>query len=505
MYELSFAGFSQSFRTLLEVLRFLRGNAPIADLDPADISLAFFGHPVSVTRFNGRLTVRMPGTASSIFLSLIDEIDAAYFRPSFAVLEPWQIRREHWQLLYLAFDLARKPLYLFSSDQVAQAHEEAAKCGHRGLDLFELLQDESERRFGFRYAGPMLGNRQSNGRHEVHVAYALLAGKPIPRAVVDDYASWSEFDSDLQWAKPLVTVPELRGALSLAKLVPLVTVMRYSKQAITSCNAALLAMLMGLVPKEPTLVEVDDLLYAKGILEAHPLPAAYLKPVDVGLPTCQFAEVLRRTLADSLRDNWLAELEAARRAGSISARSFELGGQLAILDHGRHTHTFANEFAKAVRTADMSYLLRILDRPDDANRASKQAVREMFGIKLIGVPAAARRRGIFELDGMDAAQQAEWESLSVSQREARRVAREVSRAREAAEMSRIRMDDGAVLTGAEWVDRTIAEGFSQIVSVRQGASVRYALADPIRHLQVSLRANDGTLAYARVSLERRAS
>jgi hypothetical protein len=505
MYELSFAGFSQSFRTLLEVLSFFRGNALTAGLDAADISLAFFGHPVSVTRFNGRLTVRRPGTAPSIFLSLIDEIDAAYFRPSFAALEPWQIRREHWQLLYLAFELAREPLFLFSSDQVTQANEEAAQSGRRGLDLFELLQDESERRFGFRYAGPMLDNRQSNGRHEVHVAYALLAGKPVPQAVVDDYASLSEFDSDLQWAKPLLKVPELRGALSLAKLVPLVTVMRHSKQAITSCNGALLAMLMGLVPKEPTLVEVDDLLYAKGILKAHPLPEAYLKPVDVGLPTCQFAEVLRRTLADSHRDNWLAKLEAARRVGSISARSFELGGQLAILDHGRHTHTFANEFAKAVRTADMSYLLRILDRPDDANRASKQAVREVFGIKLIGVRAAARRRGIFELAGMDAAQQAEWESLSVSQREARRVAPEVSRAREAAEMSRIRMDDGAVLTGAEWVDRTIAEGFSQIVSVRQGASVRYALADPIRHLQVSLRANDGTLAYARVSLERRAS
>jgi hypothetical protein len=29
----------------------------------------------------------------------------------------------------------------------------------------------------------MLDNRQSNGRHEVHVAYALAAGKPVPQAV----------------------------------------------------------------------------------------------------------------------------------------------------------------------------------------------------------------------------------------------------------------------------------------------------------------------------------
>jgi hypothetical protein len=505
MYQLSFSGFAQSFRTILEVLRFLRDDTCVAAVDAAEIALTFFSHPVSVTRFNGKLTVRRPGTATTLFLSLIDEIDAAYFRPSFAALEPWQIRREHWQLLYLAFDLAREPLYLFSSDQMAQANEEAAKSGRRGLDLFELLQDESQRRFGFRYAGPILDNRQSNGRHEVHVAYALAAGKPVPQAVIDDYASLSKFESDLQWAKPLLAVPELRGALPLTKLVPLATVMRHSKQAITSDNAALLAMVMGLAPKEPTTVEVDDLLYAKGILEAHSLPEAYLKPVDVGSPTCQFAEVLRRTLADRSRDNRLAELEKARKSGSISARRFQLDSQLAILDHGRHTHTFANEFAKAVQTANMSYLLSILDRPDDANRATKQAVREVFGIKLIGVRAAARRRGIFDLAGMDAVQQAEWEALSVSQREARRVAREVARTREAAEMSRIRTRDGAVVTGAQWVDRTIAEGFSEIVSVRQGTSVRYALADPVRHLQVSLRANDGTLAYARVALEQRAS
>lgn len=154
MYELSFAGFSQSFRTMLEVLNFFDNNALSASLDPADVSLTIFGHPVSVTRFNGRLTVRTPGTVSSIFLSLIDEIDGAYFRPAFAAPQPWRIHREHWQLLYLAFDLARKPLYLFSSDQVAQANEEASRSGHRGLDLFELLQQETERRFGFRYAGP---------------------------------------------------------------------------------------------------------------------------------------------------------------------------------------------------------------------------------------------------------------------------------------------------------------------------------------------------------------
>jgi hypothetical protein len=153
----------------------------------------------------------------------------------------------------------------------------------------------------------------------------------------------------------------------------------------------------------------------------------------------------------------------------------------------------------------MSFLLGMLDRPDDANRATKFAVGEVFGIKLIGVHAPARRRAIFELAGTDSAQQAKWESLSVSQRGVRRVAREVARAREAAQMSKVRTEDGAVLTGAEWVDRSIADGFSEIIAFRQGASVRYALEDPARNLQVSLRANDGTLAYARACLEQRTS
>jgi hypothetical protein len=507
MYRLSFAGFSQSFRTMLEVLSFFRGNDLTASLDAADITLAFFDNPVSVTRFNGKLTVRRPGTALSIFLSLIDEIDGAYFRPSFAALQPWQIRRDHWQLLYLAFDLAREPLYLFSCDQVAQANGEGSRLGGRGLDLFELLQQETERRFGFRYAGPVVegGGGQRNGRHEVHVAYGLAGGKPVPQSVIDDYTSLSKFDTDLRWAKPLLYVPELRGALPLSKLASLVRVMGHSKLAITSQNAALLIMVMGLARNEPSTVEVDDLLYAKGVLDPYSLPDAYLKPVDVGQPSCKFADVLRRTLPDQAREKRLSELDKARADGSISLRDYELGKQLAVLDHGRATHTYGNDLAKAVEEADMSYLLSVLDRPDDANRGTKMAVREVFGIKVIGVRAAARRRAIFELAGMDEAQQAEWERLSVSQHEARRVAREIARAREIALMSRVRTDDGAVLTGADWVDRTIADGFSELVSVRQGASVRYALADPVRHLQVSLRANDGTLAYARASLEHRCS
>lgn len=166
------------------------------------------------------------------------------------------------------------------------------------------------------------------------MAYAIAAGKPVPQAVIDDYMSATNFDTDQRWAKPLLAVPELRGALPLSKLVPLVSVMRHSKQTISSQNAALLVMLMGLARNEPSTVEVDDLLYAKGVLDPYPLPEAYLKQVDVGQQSCKFAEVLRRTLADQARDKRLTDLDKARADGAISMRDFELGKQLVILDHG---------------------------------------------------------------------------------------------------------------------------------------------------------------------------
>ena len=67
------------------------------------------GQPVDLTRYNGSLTVRRPGTARDVFLSMIDEIDGAYFRPNGVMQAAWQIRRSHWMLLYDAFDLTSQP------------------------------------------------------------------------------------------------------------------------------------------------------------------------------------------------------------------------------------------------------------------------------------------------------------------------------------------------------------------------------------------------------------
>ncbi|MBC8751431.1 MULTISPECIES: hypothetical protein [Paraburkholderia] len=183
MYQLSFARLSPSIGTLLEVLAVFRTDARLLELESSEIVLQHGGRPVQVIRHNGALTVRRPGTARDVFLSLIDEVDGAYFRPDGVLQAAWQIRRSHWNLLYDAFDLTSKPRLIFSSEQV-----EAAADARGRLDLFELVQCECQCRFGFRYAGPEYGRtRHRNGRHEVHVAYALAEGWAVPESVLYEY------------------------------------------------------------------------------------------------------------------------------------------------------------------------------------------------------------------------------------------------------------------------------------------------------------------------------
>jgi hypothetical protein len=438
MFHLSTIGFSRSVGTLLEVLWLFRNDAHFKHLEAEEISLSHAGQSLCVTKICGQLTVRVAGVMRDVFLALLDEIDGSYFRPHGHQRQPWQIRRPHWNLLYFAFELSTDPLYLFAADQVTAGA--SGLTSPLGMSLFELCQAEALARFGFGNAGPAVAHSgQLNSRHEVHFAYAMAAGMPVPQEVLDDYAAMAQpFCSDFQWAKPLLTVPELRGAVPVAKLRPLVSVMRHSGKKISSENAAVLAMVARLLPNEPTPVEVDDLLYRHGLLDAQPLPAAYSKPVDIGEPVSAFATVLRRVMADERKAATLSRLDLERAEGRISQRCYELHRGLAALDHGRGTYQYANEFALALDAADMKMLLNIVDRPDDQNRWTKMAIREHFGVKLIGLKAAARRRAIFALAGLDEVQQSQWEASTIASRAAALMEREADRAKARAATARYR-------------------------------------------------------------------
>ena len=497
MFYLSTIGFSRTVGTLLEVLALFKNDKQFASIEASEVSLSHAGQPLYVTKFDGRLTIRASGTVRDLFLGMLDEIDGAYFRPSGRLLEPWQIRREHWDLLFFAFQLSTEPLYLFSSDQVIAANEGLPAT--RSFSLFGLCESESRSRFGFGYAGPTVSESgQLNSRHEVHLAYALASGKPVSDAVMGYYVALAQpFGNDIRWAWPLVTVPELRGAMPVAKLQSVVSVMTYSRRTISNENAALLAMVARLLPNAPTQVEVDNLLYRHGLLDARALPESYDKPIDIGVPVAPFADVLWRVMADERREASLSRLEIECAEGRLCQREFELKRQMAVLDHGRGTFEFANRFAAAIEQADMHLLLDVLDTPDDQNRWTKKAVREFYGVKLIGVKATKRRRAIFALAGLDETLQSRWEEGATAKRDATLAQREADEAKERAALARYRYGT-RVISGAQHVEQSIASGFTEIVSHRYGASCRYSLlnAQSDRELR-SLRASDGTLAYAK--------
>ena len=502
MYHVSTVGFSRSLCTLLDVLWLFRNDAHFAHLEVADVSLSHADQPLRVTKFNGQLTVRVSGAMRDIFLALIDEIDGQYFRPYGSQLQPWQIRRPHWKLLYFAFELSTEPLYLFSSDQVCDSAD--AQMAGRTPSLSETCQAEALARFGFGAAGPVYGDSgQHNSRHEVHLAYALAAGLPVPLDVLSDYtAEMQQKLVDIPWAIPLLEVPELRGAVPVAKLRPLASVVRHSGKKITSENAALLAMVTRLLPNEPTTVQVDDLLYRHGLLDAQPLPDAYSKPVDIGEPVSAFAVVIRRVMADERRDATFSRLDLERADGRISQRYYELHRAVAALDHGRGTFQYANDFARALENGDMQMLLDIVDRPDDQNRWTKMAIREHFGVKLIGLKAAARRRAIFALAGMSESQQSQWEEGTKQSRAAASMERKADRAKARAATARYR-DGAQVISGAQHVESSIASGFTEIGRFWQGASCRYYLKNAqVQGALRYLRAGDGTLAYAQSLLSK---
>ena len=160
--------------------------------------------------------------------------------------------------------------------------------------------------------------------------------------------------------------------------------------------------------------------------------------------------------------------------------------------------------AKAVIDAfnaerDMKRLLYKLDLPDSINRSSKLALEETLGVKLLGLRANARRRALFAMCCFDEVQQLRIEADIGGTVTKQRLlcAKVIARKRAASTM--YSQPDGETLNGAEHVERTIAEGCTDLLIAGRGASKRYRLARE-GGLAAPVRAKDGTLDYARFLL-----
>ena len=504
MYTVSVPGDTVELTALIEVFQLFQHDARLSAHETADVRSSRDGVELNVTRYNGVLTLRERGTASAIVSTLLNEVHDAWFVRDGVELRPWEIRPRHWDLFLAVFDLPSKPALLLSSGQLEAEWEAAAERGER-FDLAELGSTLARRRFGFASEGPRVQpDGHTNGRHEVHVAYALLENSPVPDIVLADYHERTDpFSFDLQWAEALLAYPALRGSMTAKKLRTLASVTRIEKDLLTDESVGGVIAALDAVPDDATFAQVDDALYAAGLLGPLPLPASYDKAVDVGTPVSSLAERLRQLNADTRREKALTRADLDLAEGRIGRRRHALDRATALLSHGRETFEWPNCVANAVQTRDVVALLSILDSPDDWNVNSKQVVHEFLGVKLRGLKAAARRRAIFAMCGMDEAAQAAWEAAELERRAAEERVGEAKRARESAELTRYRRPDGSVATGVQHVDESIAAGFVEIRDWRKGASKVYALVKPESSEARRLRAKDGTLAYARSVLDAR--
>jgi len=437
---------------------------------------------------------------------MLDEVRAGFLDEQGTQREAWQIRAADWDGLFQFVDVCRKPHLLLSTNQIDAATSEARERGRRFM-LSDLCIETMTHLFGFGYCGPAIpGTRDVNSRHEVHVAHALLANLAVPEVVLDDYRRDPEaFRYGPYWAQTLIHVPELRGAIPGARLEPVVSVMKHNGKTIDAQNADILTMVARLLLDRPGYPEVEDVLHANGLIDDLPLPATFDQPVDVGEAVSPLAKRVRELVADSVRKRAIEYADKELTLGRISRRMHRHRCNIARLEHGRHTFAYGNRLSRAFDERNVGLLLEVLDTSDEHNRSSKKAFQKVLGVKFLGMRAAARRRAVFQLCGYSEEEQARWERDAAQAKAERDAEHDLKDARETAARARYAGPGGVRLTGVEHVDRAISDGYCTIHSYRRGAILNYALVRGNETAARRLSAKDGTLAYARAVLERRAA
>ncbi|WP_175891302.1 hypothetical protein [Burkholderia cepacia] len=506
MYTIKTPDASIHVDTLAHVFHVFFHDATLSAYETTEISLTRGGVEMPILRYNGILTVRQPGTAEAIFTSLFEEIRNRWFSRDGRQLQPWQVTRKRWEVFQFVFELATKPAWMLSGEQL-EAEVEAARGAGRRFHLPDVCDHVANALFGFTSQGPRLSlSGGVNGRHEVHVAYALFLDHPIPDSVLADYRGDAKrFEYDLRWFPVLLDVPVLRNTLPYDVMQSAVAIYRHEKRQIDAELGVGIVAALQSAPAGISYVEVDDRLFAAGLVDKPDLPEQYQRPVDVGSALSPVAERLRDLIGDAVLKKSLDRLGADRQKGRISLRQYNLQVEMAKLERGRMTFEGANRFAADVEARNVGALLSVLDHAAGWNDQSKRVLREQFGVSLRGRNSTRRRRAIFAFCGYDEAAQAEWEAKQDAARAHRRAEATANDAKKQAGLARYRTHDNVLITGVEHVDQAIADGYSEIRSFRHGAATRYALAKPGSTEERTLHAKNGTLDYARSRLTRLAA
>lgn len=504
MYQVSYDTTTHSFNTMGDVLVFMHREKD-QDGSPAfrpagNVTVEKNGHPLVFVRNGyGKYGIQQEGSAFELLLGMMDEVEQLYVKKGAEVLQPYQMKRAEWEAV-VAIGSATYNVYpCFTMDQLQERRKIEGDNGlFDTVALSRFCEAMFLERFGYGHNGPRYDRHgQTNSRHEVHVAYALAAGKEVPEEVLDEYRARIRGTIDIgKWFKALIDVPQLRGKIPAEKLAVLCNILSHNGIQLTAENAPSFIKLMWEVPSEPTYIEMDDFLYGKGILPAR--KQENMPDADLSTAFSPLALRIRQLIGELRVKNETKRLEEDRMQGRMALREYEVEKARISQIMQAEPLEWANKMARAVEELNLELLLHVLDTPDDSNTASKKAIHEHRGLKLLGIKAKDRRDAIFAFCGYDSEKRRQYEQ-DILDRQATKTAQRASKAAdERAVQAQWRMTDGSIVNGKEYVDRAVSEGYTVIVSTRKGRALQYWLKNTAKGHYVNILAKDGTLDYARV-------
>lgn len=517
MYIINFpSGVTQSAATLGDVFfqmnrrRRLEEETLLGRADQMQV-ISASGSVYRVIQSMNHLGIEMPdseGRVEDVILRMFREVMHYAIDEHGVPKQPWQMTISEWGAIHTIHEVAYNVIPCLSA-----AHR-ATTCHNRAgqrCSVIEFVASEFNALLGYGGNGPVYSEGgYTNSRHDVHVAYALARGADVPQRVLADYTDPANFGGELHFLPALLGKPYLRGRINAERLTMLLTLLRSkgSRVAdITEENASSLISIMNRLPPQATYTDADDALFLAGVLGPIERPS---RPVDLGSPISPMATVIRDCILEQKIKDRRKRMEQERASGQSSLRQIAADESDLAEYPNQEPYSWGNKIVSAIESRALGFLIEVLDHP--GNVATKKGIQMHTGIKLNGVPAAARRRAIFALCGyVDDEQYKEQEEIFQAKLKARKEAREVAE-RQKTEATRLQdarvhassrnfMVNGVLMNGAQFIEKIVGEGFVAIDRKKRGAVYEHIIRNPQSGSFYKLDRKDGRLAYAQAYLE----
>lgn len=492
MYQLQNSSSTANLRTLCDVLVELN--------NPINKNARVFQSGVKmkvIQNSYGKYGVDLSGEGSvkDVFMRLFNEVDIHYVRTFGSVRRPEQMHSYEWKAFVALSDIFYGVCPGLSTDQRHEHFTWEKEGIPKSGTVTAFLHDTMFERFGYGHNGPLYGpNRDSNSRHEVHVAFALAEGKDVPESVQSWYRERNQLTDSVGAMFPLLLFyPQLRGALPVEVISIFSSIAKHDK-LLDSYSITHLIEVMREFNGRVSYSAIETHLYQKGILKLRD-PRTF-EVCDLS-GASEFALALRKALCDVQIQDSLERAEQRLKDFQISLRQYTEEVRDAKLYANAASIKYPNEMAVALESKNIEFLLSLLDQAGDSNITSKRLIREFYGLDVIGLNQTGRRKAIFAFCGYDQAMQNQYLLGVIENKTENERVRLIENTKELAKKSQVRFE-GVVISVAEYIDRCVSRGYTVITTARKGAAKLYWLRNPETCHLTSLRVKDGSLDYAKL-------